>query len=111
MFSRAITGSAKFLRLPATARLLYYDLGMNADDDGAAEAYSVIKLTGAAESDLTALVDAGLITMLNSDQVIYINDWKRNNQLRGDRYRQGIYAYLIEQARNGEIQMQSSIEN
>lgn len=84
---------------------------MNADDDGAAEAYSVIKLTGAAESDLTALVDAGLITMLNSDQVVYINDWRRNNQLRGDRYRQGIYAYLIEQARNGEIQLQSSIEN
>lgn len=99
------------MRLPATARLLYYDLGMNADDDGAAEAYSVIKLTGAAESDLTALVDAGLITMLNSDQVVYINDWRRNNQLRGDRYRQGIYAYLIEQARNGEIQLQSSIEN
>ena len=84
---------------------------MNADDDGAAEAYSVIRLTGAVESDLTALVDAGLITMLNSDQVVYINDWRRNNQLRGDRYRQGIYAYLIEQARNGEIQLQSSIEN
>lgn len=103
MFSRAIVNSSRFLRLPPTARLLYYDLGMSADDDGAAEAYTVMRLTGAAETDLDTLVSAGLITLLNADQVVYINDWTRNNQLRGDRYRKGIYIDLIDQYLNGEV--------
>ena len=34
MFSKSVIGSARFLRMPASSRLLYYDLGMQADDDG-----------------------------------------------------------------------------
>ena len=37
MFAKAVINSARFLRMPATARLLYYDLGMAADDDGVVE--------------------------------------------------------------------------
>ena len=46
MFSRSITGSGRFLRLSAQARALYYDLGMEADDDGFAEAYVRMLATG-----------------------------------------------------------------
>ena len=37
MFAKSIIGSARFLRMPVSARLLYYDLGMQADDDGVVE--------------------------------------------------------------------------
>ena len=52
MFARSIIGSARFLRMPPTSRLLYYDLGMQADDDGVVEAFAVMRTTGATEDTL-----------------------------------------------------------
>ena len=49
MFAKSVTQSARFLTLPAAARLLYYDLGMAADDDGVVEAFMVLRMTGAGE--------------------------------------------------------------
>ena len=95
MFAKSITNSAKFLRMPATTRLLYYDLGMNADDDGVVEAFSVLRLTGAQEDDLRVLVSRGYITILNEDLVSLINDWKTNNFIRPDRYHPSIYSELL----------------
>lgn len=42
MFAKAVIGSARFLRMPPTSRLLYFDPGMYADDDGIVEAFSII---------------------------------------------------------------------
>ena len=94
MFSKKIVGSARFLRLPATARLLYYDLGMQADDDGVVEAFAVLQMTHADESDLNALVERGFVRILNDDLVSLIIDWKTNNLIRKDRYIASFYRYL-----------------
>jgi hypothetical protein len=95
MFAKAIINSARFLRMPSTSRLLYYDLGMSADDDGIVEAFTVMRLTGAQEDDLRVLVSKGYVTILNEDLVSVINDWKTNNTIRGDRYRPSIYKDLL----------------
>lgn len=95
MFSKKIVGSARFLRLPPTARLLYYDLGMQADDDGVVEAYTVLQMTHADETDLNALVEKGFIRILNEDFVSLIIDWKTNNLIKKDRYRPSFYADLL----------------
>ena len=34
MFAKSIIDTDTFIDMPATARLLYFDLGMRADDDG-----------------------------------------------------------------------------
>lgn len=95
MFSKKIVGSARFLRLPPTARLLYYDLGMQADDDGVVEAFTVLQMTHADEADLNALVEKGLIRILNDDLVTLIIDWKTNNLIKKDRYRPSFYSDLL----------------
>lgn len=95
MFAKAIIGSAKFLRMPATSRLLYYDLGMDADDDGCVEAFGVIRKTGATEDDLKVLVSKGFVRVMNDDLVTYILHWNINNHIRKDRYHPGIYKTLI----------------
>ena len=95
MFAKAVVNSARFLRMPQTSRLLYYDLGMAADDDGIVEAFTVIRTTGAAEDDLRVLAAKGFVTVLNDDLVSYIADWNTNNQLRKDRYHPSIYAELL----------------
>jgi len=95
MFAKSIIGSARFLRMPPTSRLLYYDLGMAADDDGVVEAFSVMRTTGANEDDLRVLASKGFVRVLNEDLVTYISDWNRNNYIQKDRYHPSIYTELL----------------
>lgn len=91
MFARSVVGSARFLRMPQSSRLLYYDLGMAADDDGVVEAFPVMRTTGASEDDLRVLAARQFIEVINDDLVSVILDWKKNNQIRKDRYTPTIY--------------------
>ena len=101
MFAKSIIGSARFLRMPPSSRLLYYDLGMYADDDGIVEAFSVMRQTGATEDDLRVLVSKGFVRVLNDDLVSYIMDWSVNNSIRKDRYHPSIYKDLVLQLTDG----------
>ena len=103
MFSGAIVSSARFLQMGQTARLLYYDLGMHADDSGIVEAFTVMRMTGASEDDLKLLAAKGFIVILNADLVTYIWDWKANNMIRSDRRQPSIYEELLAQYKNGEM--------
>ena len=85
MFSKSIVCSSQFLRMPATSRLLYYDLGMAADDDGYCEWYPIIAMTGAKEQDLEVLKANNFIYIFDSN-ILIIKDWKENNLIRSDRY-------------------------
>ncbi len=96
MFSDTITDSASFLKMPSSSRLLYYDLGMNADDDGVVEAYTVMRKTGATEDDLKVLVTKGFVKILDpEDLVIFIVHWRENNKIRADRKKNSIYKDLL----------------
>ena len=95
MFAKSTIGSARFLRMPPTSRLLYYDLGMAADDDGVVEAFSVMRTTGANEDDLRVLASKGFVKVLNEDFVTYISDWSRNNLIKKDRYHPSVYSKLL----------------
>lgn len=101
MFSKSVIGSARFLRMPASSRLLYYDLGMQADDDGVVEAFAVMRTTGATDDDLRVLATKGFIYVLNEDLVTYITDWSRNNLIKKDRYHPSIYSDLLVQITDG----------
>ena len=95
MFAKTIIGSGKFLRMPPSTRLLYYDLGMYADDDGVVEAFTVMRQTGATEDDLRVLVSKGFVQVLNDELVTLINDWKVNNYIQNDRYHPSVYKELL----------------
>lgn len=101
MFAKSIIGSARFLRMPPSSRLLYYDLGMYADDDGVVEAFSVMRQTGATEDDLRVLVGKGFVRVLNDDLVSIITDWNTNNFIRSDRYHPSVYKDLVLQLTDG----------
>lgn len=95
MFAIKIIDSAKFLKMPVSSRLLYYDLGMRADDDGVVEAFNVIRMTGATEDDLKVLASKGYIRVLNEDLVTFITDWTEHNKIRADRKIDSLYKDLI----------------
>ena len=85
MFNKSITNSSKFLKMPMSSRLLYYDLGMNADDDGYVEHFMVLRMTGATQQDLGVLELNGLVKVFD-ENVLWIKDWKENNYIQKDRY-------------------------
>lgn len=95
MFSKKIIGSARFMKMPVSSRELYFHLGLNADDDGVVEAYTVLQTTGATEDDLRVLMAKGFIVVLNEDLVSYITDWNIHNTIRADRKVDSIYKPLL----------------
>lgn len=93
MFNKSITNSSKFLKMPMSSRLLYYDLGMNADDDGFVEHFMVLRMTGATMQDLGVLELNGLVKIFD-DNVLWIMDWKENNYIQKDRYQPSKYLQM-----------------
>lgn len=95
MFSSRITTSARFLKMPISCQALYFHLGMQADDDGVVEAFTVLRTVGCTEDDLKVLDAKGFIQVLNEDLVTYIIDWNENNKIRADRIVYSQYRDLL----------------
>jgi hypothetical protein len=90
MFSPEITSSSEFLMMSQSAQNLYFHIGMNADDDGFCEIFTVMRMTESKPDDLTVLHTKGFIYVV-SDKVCIVVDWHTNNQLRADRYKKSRY--------------------
>lgn len=86
MFSLDVVNTDKFLEMPATTQLLYYHLGMRADDDGfVSSPRQIIRLVNCTNDDLRILISKGYVIPFETG-VIVIADWKVNNYIRNDRY-------------------------
>jgi hypothetical protein len=85
MFSKSITNSSQFLMMPSSSQNLYFHIGMNADDDGFCEHFTIMRMTDSKPDDLKILQAKGFVNVFD-DRVLIILDWKENNYLRSDRY-------------------------
>lgn len=91
MFSKEITTSDIFVEMPSSSRLLYFDLGMEADDEGfIGNARMLSRAYGASSDDLKLLATKGFIIMFPNG-VTVVKDWNLNNKLRKDRIKTTIY--------------------
>jgi hypothetical protein len=91
MFSLNVVDTDKFLEMPISSRLLYYELGMRADDDGFVSNWKKILLfTGLKEDDMKVLIAKQFIIPFESG-VIVIRHWRLNNYLQNDRIKPTIY--------------------
>ena len=91
MFAKTIIDSDAFLDMPMSARLLYYDLGMRADDDGFVNApKKIMRLTGASQNDLDLLMLKSFLLPFNSG-VVVITHWRIHNYIRKDTYKETQY--------------------
>ncbi|WP_125572222.1 hypothetical protein [Lacticaseibacillus songhuajiangensis] len=93
MFSKTVIDTDKFGDLPKDAQLLYFYLGMDADDDGfVARPKQVMRTRGANDDDLKLLIAKGFVIAFDQG-VIVITDWRANNWIRSDRYVPTSYGY------------------
>lgn len=91
MFSKDITTSDVFVDMPSSSQLLYFHLGMEADDDGfLGNARMLSRAYGMNNDDLKLLEAKGFVISFPTG-VTVIKDWKINNQIRKDRHKPTIY--------------------
>ena len=85
MFSLSVVDTDKFLEMPATTQLLYFHLGMRADDDGfVSSPKRIAKTIGSNEDDLKLLIAKSYLIPFDNG-VVVISDWNVNNWIRPDR--------------------------
>lgn len=93
MFARTVTESDGFLDLSKDAQLLWFHLGLIADDDGFLNGTRrVMRLCGIDESALSELVTKGFLLEFDTG-VFLIRDWLIDNQIRADRYHETTFQH------------------
>jgi len=86
MFSLEVVNTDVFLDLPPGAQLLYFHLGMRADDDGFVSApKQIIRMLGLEAKDLSTLIQNGFV-ILHPNGICVVTHWHVNNMIRKDRY-------------------------
>jgi len=113
MFSKSIVDTDDFLDMPVSARCLYYDLGMRADDDGFVNPKRIMRITGASDDDLKILL-AKKYVLNFENKVLVIRDWKVNNFIRPDRYTPTIYQEYLKKLQitdSNQYRLHSGIPN
>ena len=91
MFAKTIIDSDVFTDMPISARLLYYDLAMRADDDGFVNSpKKIMKFVGASVDDMNVLIARQFIIPFESG-VVVIKHWKIHNYIQKDRYKATSY--------------------
>ena len=114
MFSLSVVDTDKFLEMPLSSRLLYYELGMRADDDGFVDNWKKILLfTGLKEDDMKVLISKQFILPFESG-VLVIKHWRMNNYLQKDRKKSTNYQEelkMLEISSGGEYFIKKSVEN
>lgn len=85
MFSVDVVCTDKFLEMPSSSQALYFQFGMNADDEGFVSApKQITRMANASDDDLRILVSKGYVIPFDSG-IIVMKHWNMNNQLRKDR--------------------------
>ena len=79
--------------MPQSSQNLYFHLGMNADDDGFCEHFTVMRMTESKPDDLSVLQAKHFIKIFD-DRILIIRDWKENNYIRSDRYTPSKYLQI-----------------
>ena len=91
MFAKTIIDSDVFTDMPISARLLYYDLAMRADDDGFVNSpKKIMRFVGASMDDMNVLIAKQFIIPFESG-VVVIKHWKIHNYIQKDRYKATSY--------------------
>lgn len=91
MFAKTIIDSDAFIDMPMSARLLYYDLGMRADDDGFINSpKKIMNFIGATKDDMNILILRKFIIPFESG-VVVVKHWRIHNYIRKDTYSETAY--------------------
>ena len=86
MFCKDIVITDKFCSLPVSSRCLYFELAMQADDDGfIGNPKLILRMLGFNEDDLKLLIAKEYVIPFESG-IVVITHWRQHNNIPKDRY-------------------------
>lgn len=92
MFTRELVRSDAFMDMPISAQGLFFQLCMDADDDGFVSApKGVARMCKAAQSDFELLKEKRYILSFPDSDVVLIKHWFLHNSIPKDRYTPTVY--------------------
>lgn len=109
MFSNSVIDADNFCSLSVQAQLLYFHLGLKADDDGFCPVMKICRILGFDKGPLEELEEAGFLIPFD-DGVVAIVHWFVNNTLKKDRYHESRYTSHKKQLRLDENNEYSRME-
>ena len=91
MFAKTIIDSDAFLEMPATSQLLYFHLGLRADDEGFVnKPKSIMRDVGCKDDDMRVLITKNFVIPFESG-VVVIKHWRIHNWIRKERIQETKY--------------------
>ena len=82
MFNARLLSSDRFLDLSAEAQVLYFHLGLHADDDGfLTRARAICRMIGVGADSLEELVSRGFLLAFESGACV-LRHWRQHNSIR-----------------------------
>ena len=101
MFSKEILESDAFMSLPSEAKVLYFYLCMNSDDDGFCNSPRKVMNMCNANDDAMSLLAAKRFVLIFKDDlqgtIAVIKHWRIHNYIRSDRYKETKYKELMQE--------------
>lgn len=93
MFSRKLISSDAFRDMPLSTQGLFFQLCMEADDDGVVDnPNTVARACQASKEDMQMLKDKRYVLTFDNSNVIVIKHWKMHNTIPKDRYHSSTYS-------------------
>lgn len=91
LISRAVVEDDDFIDLSKNARLLYFYISLNCDDEGfCGNPKSIGRLAGFNSKEipelLKELTDSGFLISFDNSKVVAVTDWYRNNTINSNRW-------------------------
>lgn len=97
MFAKTIIDSDAFLDMPTSTQLLYFHLGMRADDDGFInKPKTIMRMINSSDDDMKVLITKKFVIPFETG-VVVIKHWKIHNYIQNDRYSETKYKEEKEQ--------------
>lgn len=123
MFSKQIVGSDAFIDMPASSQLLYFHLGMEADDDGfIGNPKKISRIIGGSDDDLKILLSKKFLLIFPSS-IVVIKHHRMNNNWDKYNCKRTVYleefsqlfikenrAYTLNQTQGISLQSDTSLE-
>lgn len=111
MFNKELVSSDKFIDMPVSTQLLFFHLGMNADDEGfVSSPKRIMRSVCCSEDDLKILLSKGFLIVFESG-VVVIKEWDKHNQIRKDRLTPTIHHEEKQSLQLTDIQQAQPIDN
>ena len=91
MVSKTVVNTDKFLAMPSSARALYFQMVINADDDGfVGNLKSLVNLCGTNSKSVAELISKEYVYVFNSGVAVLLH-WRMQNRIPKDRYISTVY--------------------